>query len=348
MSPALDSLAPDRRAVLDLVLGRGRSYEDIAGMLGIDVAGVRARAHAAADQLGGEAGRRLTRERRAQVADYLLGQQDESGRLATFALLDGSAAARAWALALAGELAPIARTPLPVIPEGGPELEGLAPPPSRAAGATGPAAAPGAPDGERPRHTPAAPGGSAAPSSKAGGALLIAAITAVVVVAAVLLIRSGNDDDGGGGGTPAAATTSPANTRTTPIRTTTSATPAEIQYTAKLAPGGAGTAKGDAQVVRQDKTRAVVIQATGLAPTSKNARGDPLDIYTVWLYSSARRLVRLGFQEVGRDGKLSAAAKLGSDPGAYKTVVVSKEKTGDPKTPGDVVLAGPLRRAGAG
>ena len=45
MSP-LDALAPDQRAVIALVLQQGRSYEDIAGMLGLPVAGVRARAHA--------------------------------------------------------------------------------------------------------------------------------------------------------------------------------------------------------------------------------------------------------------------------------------------------------------
>ncbi len=49
---SLDSLPPDQRAVLQLVLQRGRSYDDIAQLLSIDRAAVRDRALAAFDALG--------------------------------------------------------------------------------------------------------------------------------------------------------------------------------------------------------------------------------------------------------------------------------------------------------
>jgi hypothetical protein len=42
---ALDSLPGDQRAVLQLVLGRGRSYDEIARLLSIDPDAVRERAH---------------------------------------------------------------------------------------------------------------------------------------------------------------------------------------------------------------------------------------------------------------------------------------------------------------
>ena len=41
---SLETLPPDQRAVLDLVLQRGRSYDDIARLLAIDRAAVRGRA----------------------------------------------------------------------------------------------------------------------------------------------------------------------------------------------------------------------------------------------------------------------------------------------------------------
>ena len=41
---ALDNLPPDQRAVLQMVLQRGRSYDEIASVLSIDRAAVRQRA----------------------------------------------------------------------------------------------------------------------------------------------------------------------------------------------------------------------------------------------------------------------------------------------------------------
>jgi sigma-70-like protein/anti-sigma-K factor RskA len=53
----LDSLPPDQRAVLSLVLDRGKSYGEVAKMLGIPESAVRDRAHTALDALGGEPAR---------------------------------------------------------------------------------------------------------------------------------------------------------------------------------------------------------------------------------------------------------------------------------------------------
>ncbi|HWX88025.1 MAG TPA: RNA polymerase sigma factor [Solirubrobacteraceae bacterium] len=50
----LDRLPPDQRAVLSLVLERGRSYGEVAEMLGIPESAVRDRAHAALDALAGD------------------------------------------------------------------------------------------------------------------------------------------------------------------------------------------------------------------------------------------------------------------------------------------------------
>src|SRR3984957_2712243 len=103
---SLDSLPPDQRAVLQLVLQRGRSYDDIAQLLSIDRAAVRQRAHAALDALG--PGTRVDADRRAQIADYLLGQQTEAEAAQTRERMAGSASERAWGRVVASELTPLA------------------------------------------------------------------------------------------------------------------------------------------------------------------------------------------------------------------------------------------------
>jgi Sigma-70, region 4 len=51
MAPELDRLPPDQRAVLSLLLERGRTYSEVADMLAIPESAVRERAHAALDAL---------------------------------------------------------------------------------------------------------------------------------------------------------------------------------------------------------------------------------------------------------------------------------------------------------
>ena len=110
---SLDVLAPDQRAVVQLVLQQDRSYEELAGLLGIAPEAVRDRARRGLERLAPGDG--LTDDERGELADYLLGQQSVSGRETTRALLVASRPARDWARAVAGELEPIARGGLPEI-----------------------------------------------------------------------------------------------------------------------------------------------------------------------------------------------------------------------------------------
>src|SRR5215210_2379487 len=128
MSP-LEPLAPDQRAVVALVLQQGRSYDDIAALLGIPVDAVRARAHAGLAALAPRNG--LPGEVTGPLADYLLGQQPDADAAATRGLLAESAPARAWAADVAGRLGDVAAAPLPAVPRGdahrgGDELPGAA------------------------------------------------------------------------------------------------------------------------------------------------------------------------------------------------------------------------------
>src|SRR3954464_604030 len=49
--PGIDDLPPDRKAVLQLLLKQGKSYDDLAGLLRIAPETVRERAHDALDRL---------------------------------------------------------------------------------------------------------------------------------------------------------------------------------------------------------------------------------------------------------------------------------------------------------
>jgi hypothetical protein len=110
----LDALPPDQRAVVALLLQQGRSYDDIASMLGMPVSAVRARAHAGMAALGPDSG--LPREVTGLVADYLLGQQSVEHSEATRGLLAESASAQAWAAEVSRALAPEAPGGLPEVP----------------------------------------------------------------------------------------------------------------------------------------------------------------------------------------------------------------------------------------
>jgi hypothetical protein len=111
---SLDSLPPDQRAVLQLVLQRGRSYDEIAQLLSIDRAAVRERALTALDALG--PGTRVPPERRALITDYLLAQLPARVSEDTRDHLAESPSERAWARVVASELGALSSGPLPEIP----------------------------------------------------------------------------------------------------------------------------------------------------------------------------------------------------------------------------------------
>ena len=104
---SLEPLAPDQRAVVSLVLQQGRSYDEIAALLGIPPEAVRARAHAGLAALAPANG--LPEEITGPLADYLLGQQPPRDAEATRGLLAESAPARGWAAGVAEQLAGVAK-----------------------------------------------------------------------------------------------------------------------------------------------------------------------------------------------------------------------------------------------
>ncbi|MGK2939489.1 MAG: sigma factor-like helix-turn-helix DNA-binding protein, partial [Solirubrobacteraceae bacterium] len=91
----LQTLPPDQRAVLQLLLQKDRSYDEIAQLLRLDGQTIRGRAHAAVATLGPDS-TDLSEDQRGELTDFLLGEQTASARAATRAFLEGSPAARSW------------------------------------------------------------------------------------------------------------------------------------------------------------------------------------------------------------------------------------------------------------
>jgi hypothetical protein len=331
---SLESLTPDQRAVLDLVLRRGRSYDDIARLLAIDRAAVRARALAAFDEIGPETG--ISPESRALITDYLLGQLPGAVAEQTRERLAESPYDRAWARVVAAELEPLAAEPLPEIPDGA----------VRPAAAESRQRSPRESDPRPPRRR--TPRLSDRPSSRRGGAIMlgVGAIVVVAVVVVLVALLSGGSSPKPSSSTVAstpAGTSSTATTGTTgttgTATTDTSTSQAQVVGQVNLnPPSGSGAAKGVGLVVKDGSAYGIVIEAEGVAPNNHNA-------YAAWLYNSSTDTVRLGFVNpaVGKTGKLQVGSGLPTNAGHYKELLLTLETASNPKTPGTIVLEGPFK-----
>jgi hypothetical protein len=365
---SLDSLPGDQRAVLQLVLGRGRSYDEIAGLLSINPVAVRERALAALDALGPQT--KVDREQRAMIADYLLGQLSGGDADEVRDRLSESASQRAWARVLSSELAPLSNHALPEIPVGGdargPQASseaapaaplpapGSAPTEAPASGeptAFGATTESGAPDaasatsGSGAPTGPAsdAPAGPSSPerpprSSRLGGAILIG--VAVVIVAVVLVVVLGS-----GGSKPKVASTptsasTPAASASSTTTAASSTTPKVVSQVNLTSTTAGSKAAGIAEVLDEGSAYGVAIVAQDVPPNTTH----PPNAYAVWLYNSPTDAHFLGFVNPGvtSSGRLSTAGGLPSNASRYKQLVITVETSATPKTPGQIIMEGTL------
>ena len=182
-----DQLSEDQRAVVELVLRRGKRYDELAGMLDMPEARVRELARDALVDLAPLSARAVEEDWRGQLADYVLGQQSGPEATATRGHLRRSEAARTWAGSLLDSLEQLyVNGSMPAIPEG-----------------------------ERPSRSRRSEEGASA--ARLGGADLtkrrrmvaLGGTLAALVLVAVLLwpigVLTGDDDDGGGSGTETTA-----------------------------------------------------------------------------------------------------------------------------------------------
>jgi hypothetical protein len=319
----LDALPADQKSVLQLLLRQGKGYDDLSGLLRLDVDQVRSRAYDALDTLGPGAGG-LSAERRHEIADWLLGQRDPEEAVATRAFVDGSTAGRVWAHGVARELEPLAGDRLPELPAEG--------------AVTQVEADEAEPDDADDAPTAFAPAPTAGPRvSRRGGALLICGALAAIAIAVVLVIvlSGGDDKKGGSTATQAANTTS---TQAQPkVRAQVNLTP----------PKGAPVKKAVAivQFVDVSGQQAINAATQGL-PTSKTI------VYGLWFYNSRSQAKLIGgFDQTDNKGHLVLQGQLpkGVDIASYKDLVITREKPStNPTSPGTIYLRGSIQNAAGG
>jgi len=378
MSP-LESLAPDQRAVVALVLQQGRSYDEIATLLGIPVDAVRARAQAGLAAL--TPGNGLPGEITAPLADYLLGQQPDADAESTRGLLAESAPARAWASDVAERLADVATSPLPEIPADEPaprkraskraappadssstttidSADSSSEPTDSSSAHTAASPAPDAPPpGPRPRPVREAAGDDDAPrpgprprpvrepadgdDAPRPASSKVGGVLLIVAVVAVVAVVLFVVLSGGDDNAPSASSGTP-TAGATPTATATAQPQVADQIT--LRPVSGGKAKGTMTVYLQGEQLLFALQGQDLPQSSGNAA------YAVWLTGPGDKARRLGFTNpVGADGKLGIQGPSEKDVAnfpkmyaTYATVVVSQESTADAKRPSRIVLTGKL------
>lgn len=314
MSP-LESLDDRQRAVLQLLLRQGKSYDDIAALLKSEPAKIRSRARGAVAVVGPDASE-IGDERRDEISDYLLGQQTASQRAATREYLQSSTAGRTWARAAATALEPIGGEALPDIPAERDEV-------AQAFDALQRRAA---------RHE------EVKRSSQLGTKLLLAGVGVIIGIGVILALSLGDGDEP----TSAATTTTPATTTPANLQTTPTGDKFEIVAQGTLAPpeGVESRARGQVAIVRfpDNNQFRFALTAERLPPSPKGAA------YGIWLYTSDEKKEFLGFPDVnvGEDGKLQTVSDLSPQTPAYGAVLLTRETADKPTKPGAVVLVAPM------
>ncbi len=226
-----------------------------------------------------------------------------------------STSQRQWARAAAAELAPLARIPLPDIPEPTHETPG--------------------PANESAEH-----GERAGRSSRRGGAVLLAVLGIAAVAAVIVVVIVGLGDGSTSSTTPVAGSTVPATSSQTAPATTTPKLHLITQVNL-LSPDPtlAHKTAGVAQVLSDGTETGILIVAAGLpANTRHNA-------YAVWLADPAGDSDFLGFvgKLVTSNGKLEADSRLPSDASRYSELLITLETRLHPKSPGTIVLEGAFK-----
>jgi hypothetical protein len=281
-----DQLSADQRAIVELVLQRGKTYDELAELLGMPEDRVRELAQAALVTLSPITAEQVESDWRGQLADYVLGQQTGPEATATKGHLRRSEAARAWTRSLLDSLETLYANGLPQVPAG-----------ERATRERKPRKPEREEREERKAERPARAGLSPAALEAVRRRRMLAAggLLAALAVAAVLVwpigVLTGDDDDGGGGG--GGERTSQASQQN-------------------------GRTAGIAVIAQRGKQRQVIVQAT-LPPNQRR------QAYEVWLYNSPTDAKSLGAQVTNAQGTYQGAGPLPSDYSRFKFIEVSRE-----------------------
>ena len=114
-----DQLSDEQRAIVELVLKQGKSYDELSDMLEMPERRVRELARDALVELAPVSAQAVEEDWRGQLSDYILGQQAGPEATATRGHLRRSEAARSWTRSLLDSLEQLyPNGDMPAIPEG--------------------------------------------------------------------------------------------------------------------------------------------------------------------------------------------------------------------------------------
>jgi hypothetical protein len=330
-----DQLPAEQRAIIELVVTRGRTYDALADVLQVSPARVRELALDALVELSPVSGNRVDPQWRSQIADYLLGQQSGAESTATQAHLRRSETSRTWALSLLDSLETLYgngdRPSIPDPDESGKGRVGDGEGP--AVGVADEAEAPRKRERERKRKEPAKRSepadeptrekdrdrDKAALSPAAQDALRrrrligagIGAVALAAIVVAILAIAGVFSSDDNGTTGSKASTTTPS--------TTPSGSQPQVVGQIPLQPVGGAKAQGAAFILLQGGKPVLAVQAklTPLPATQRKAA------YNVWLFNSPKDAFSIGAQFTDAQGNYQGVKELPSNYKRYKFVDVS-------------------------
>ena len=319
-----DQLAADQRAIIEIVLRQGKSYEQIGEMLDLPPARVRELARDALGELAPHTAEFVDPQWRGQIADYALGQQTGPEAQATRGHLKRSEPARIWAYSLLDALNDFySDGTRPEIPVG----EAGARPRTRER-------APSNGDTASPLASPRRGRGGGALSPEARSALMrrriFGGVGALVIIALLVFGATqifGGDDNG----------------KKTTKTTSTSANSAanqnqqgQVVAQAVLAPIGKSFKGTGAALVYQSGNQALaVVRAKLPASTGKNK-------YVLWLYNSDKQLQPLAADVTDKQGNFQGAAALPSGWQNYRFFDLTYQATGGKVGHGNSVMRGPI------
>lgn len=179
------------------------------------------------------------------------------------------------------------------------------------------------------RHVPSRP------SSKTGGAILLGTIAVAVAVVAIVLSSGGGKSSAQSAGKPAAPSTSSSSSRPASGGGETGGVHLDKQLS--LSPTEPSSrASGEGIVVSNGSRLAFYVKTSGLSPTS--------GFYAVWLYKSASDAFPLGkLPPVDSKGRAEGGGPLTPKLSNFDKLVITRETSQNPSTPGPIVLSAPLR-----
>jgi hypothetical protein len=286
-----DQLSAQQRAIVDLILKRGQSYDQLADTLDMPESRVRELAGEALTSLAPVSAGAVDEDWRGQIADYLLGQQAAPEAASTRGHLRRSEAARAWSRSVLDSLEHLyPKGGLPTIPSGDNGAEPKPPKPAR----------------ERKSPVPRrelSPEAAAVVRRRriAGGAAAAVALLFILLVWPVGLLSGGDDsDDGAGDGQRTANRT-------------------QLVGQVVLRPTAQGSEDaGIAIVTRRGDKLELSLQAQ-VDPSARN------QAYEVWLYNSPEDARSLGAQVTDRQGNFAGRADLPANYKSFRFLDVSRE-----------------------